>query len=247
MATTSKLGFNNVIDAFHVVHGEEVRTRFFDDERRGSTRGIRLTDDLLQIARGGEAPSLPTEAEARWRLVETAWELNLPRQALTVAYDPETELLLPNRSRYRRRGITGVRGALNGYQKGRCFYCFDSISVRSGFADLAQVDHFFPHVLKPHRVAEPLDGVRNLVLACRACNGAAGKSAMTPALRYVERLHRRNEFLITSHHPLRDTLMLQTGANEKARGHWLNSVYGQAKETLGGHTWEALEVAPASF
>ncbi len=247
VATTAKLGFVNVIDAFHVVGGGDIAIRFFEDERRGSTRGIRLTDNLLAIAKGGDAPSLPAEAEARWRLVETAWELDLPAHALTVAYEPEAELLIPDRTRYRRRSITGVRDALNGYQKGRCFYCFDSISVVAVLPDCAEVDHFFPHILKPHRVAEPVDGVWNLVLACSRCNGAGAKWARTPALRYLERLHRRNEFLITSHHPLRDTLMLQTGSDEQARAHWLNRTYQKAKDTLGGNTWDTNEMAPATF
>jgi hypothetical protein len=32
-----------------------------------------------------------------------------------------------------------------------------------------------------------------------------------PARKYLERLDTRNEFFITSHHPLRETLMAQTG------------------------------------
>ncbi len=41
------LGFNNVIDAFHIVGSAEIPTRLFIDERRTATRGIRLTDELL--------------------------------------------------------------------------------------------------------------------------------------------------------------------------------------------------------
>jgi hypothetical protein len=37
------MGFNNVIDAFHNVHGNELDKRFFLDERKTSG-GIRLTD-----------------------------------------------------------------------------------------------------------------------------------------------------------------------------------------------------------
>jgi hypothetical protein len=39
---TAKLGFVNVIDAFHVVHDGEVGVRFFADERKGPRKGIRL-------------------------------------------------------------------------------------------------------------------------------------------------------------------------------------------------------------
>lgn len=34
---TVRLGFNNVIDAFHVVNGEDVPTRFFIDERKANS------------------------------------------------------------------------------------------------------------------------------------------------------------------------------------------------------------------
>src|SRR3954447_12398899 len=44
---TVKLGFNNVIDAFHVVGSAPVPVRFFVDERAGDgPPAIRLTDDL---------------------------------------------------------------------------------------------------------------------------------------------------------------------------------------------------------
>ena len=39
---TVKLGFVNVLDAFHMVNGSELPLRFFHDERR-SSGGIRLT------------------------------------------------------------------------------------------------------------------------------------------------------------------------------------------------------------
>ena len=48
--TTVRLGFNNVIDAFHVVDTGEVGVRFFADERGTPRKGIRLTDDLFRLA-----------------------------------------------------------------------------------------------------------------------------------------------------------------------------------------------------
>ena len=67
--TTVRLGFQNVIDAFHVVGNEPLEVRFFEDERRGHIRGIRLTDDLLQLVESLGPDDLSAEAEARWRLV----------------------------------------------------------------------------------------------------------------------------------------------------------------------------------
>lgn len=43
---TVKLGFSNVIDAFHNVNLGELPVRFFTDERRGTTKGIVLTDNM---------------------------------------------------------------------------------------------------------------------------------------------------------------------------------------------------------
>ena len=75
-----------MIDAFHVVHGGDIAVKFFTDERNGSDKGIRLTQDLFKLREQYQYRNLPTEVEARWRLVETAWELNLPRHVLTVGY-----------------------------------------------------------------------------------------------------------------------------------------------------------------
>jgi hypothetical protein len=44
--------------------------------------------------------------------------------------------------------ITSSRPALNGYQKGKCFYCLSPVSLVKHADDLADVDHFFPHRLK---------------------------------------------------------------------------------------------------
>jgi len=57
-----------------------------------------------------------------------------------------------------------------------------------------------------------IDGVWNLVLSCRRCNrGAGGKSNRVPTLRLLERLSTRNEFLISSHHPLREKIDFSRG------------------------------------
>jgi 5-methylcytosine-specific restriction endonuclease McrA len=74
--------------------------------------------------------------------------------------------------------------------------------VIEGSENLAHVDHFFPHTLKKFNIINLVDGVWNLVLACQKCNSS--KSARVPQQRYLERLYTRNEFLIVSHHPLRE-------------------------------------------
>jgi hypothetical protein len=245
--TTSRLGFVNVIDAFHVVGPGEIPVRFFTDERKSEINGICLTDELLELAQHIQRENLEHEVEARWRLVETAWALNLNRQLITVDHDPKAESIFAIDRRRRRVSVTSSRDALNGYQKGKCFYCFADISVVTGSASLADVDHFFPHLLKVEGLVPSVDGIWNLVLACASCNrGVAGKSAMVPSIRLLQRLHTRNEYLIQSHHPLRETLMRQTGTNHAARGDFLQQVFSIARTHLV-HTWEPKEEHEPAF
>jgi hypothetical protein len=68
---TVRLGFNNVIDAFHVVGDGPLTVRFFADERATPAKGIRLTDDAFRLNDLYQHRNLPHEVEARWRLVET--------------------------------------------------------------------------------------------------------------------------------------------------------------------------------
>ena len=138
----------------------------------------------------------------------------------------------------KRRCITSARDALNGYQKGKCFYCFSDISVNSSDSDLCDIDHFFPHTLQSKMPNVNLDGVWNLVLACKNCNrGTDGKSARIPAIKYLERLYKRNEFLITSHHPLRETLIAQTGSTPEQRHKFLADIDAIAINYLV-HRWD---------
>mgnify|MGYP000728189266 CR=1 FL=1 len=223
----NQLGFVNVIDAFHNLSDAEIPQRFFTDERKGSNKGIALTDELFQLLESEQFQNLSQEVEARWRLVETAWQLKISRNLILVSYDPETELLFTRNNR--RVDVTTCRDALNGYQKGKCFYCFGDISIESGVDITVHVDHFFPHALGKYGIAQPINGVWNPVLACIACNcGVGGKFDRLPTIRYLERLHTRNEFLIKSDNPLQQTLMQQTGGTETARRRFLQDNYNRA-------------------
>ena len=123
-----------------------------------------------------EGNTLNEEVQARWRLVETAWELNINRNLVSVHHDAENHALFVERDN-RRVDVTSARNALSGYQKGHCFYCFRPISLaRSEF--FPDVDHFFPHVLGSHFPHTNFDGVWNLTLSCKNCNrGTDGKFA----------------------------------------------------------------------
>lgn len=54
---------------------------------------------------------------------------------------------------------------------------------------------------------------------------AGGKFDRIPSVRMLERLHQRNEYLIASHHPLRETLMRQTGMQPAQRAGFLYEFY----------------------
>jgi len=234
---TVQRGFNHVIDAFHNVHNTAIEKRFFIDERK-QNNGIRLTDQFYQLAGSSEFQNLINETEARWRLVETAWELNLSRHIIQIQHDLKTNIFHTFDHKKRRVNITPSRYALNGYQKGRCFYCFRPISIYTKADNLADVDHFFPHKLYYCAGKKPIDGVANLVLACKDCNrGENGKSDRVPSLNLLERLYTRNEYLINSHHPLRETLILQTGLTSEKRKDLLQQVYNCSKTHLIS-TWE---------
>ncbi|EMM0378310.1 HNH endonuclease [Pluralibacter gergoviae] len=242
-AITVRLGFSNVIDAFHVVNRAEIDRRFFIDERKVN-KGIRLTEDFYRLTERRQFDNLIHETDARWRLVEQAWATGVSRNLIAVEYGEEDRLLY-SRNGARRVAITSCRDSLNGYQKGHCFYCGSPVSLEAGSPDLADVDHFIPWLA---RVGVPnINGVWNLVLACRACNrGAQGKLAHVPSLRLLNRLHARNEYFINSHLPLRETLILQTGKTEALRRDFLNRVWNTAQQMLI-HQWEPQAAGPDRF
>ena len=250
---TKKEGFKYVLDAFHVVNTKAITERFYDvvneeffiDERKFN-KGIRLTDNLFKLfyLYDNSAKDLNQETESRWNLVEKAWELNINKNLIAVEFDQETKELFTHDTKHNRTNITTSRGALNGYQKSRCFYCFKEISISSVDDLLADVDHFFPHLLKPQVATAGccrpvnVDGVWNLVLSCPECNrGENGKFAQVPSLELLERLHTRNEYLIGSHHPLRETLIMQTGNTERDRKYFLDKSYRFSKINLI-HVWQ---------
>lgn len=241
---TEKEGFKVVLDKFHNLNDGAIPIQFFE-KRRG---GLTVTDDLFQLIEGEQVRDLEQEIEARWRLVETAWQLKISRNLLRVDYDADTEVIY-TQSRHRRVDVTSCRDALNGYQKGKCFYCFADISIFTGTDNLADVDHFFPHKLKFFDIAPPIDGVWNLVLACPSCNrGSGGKFEKLPKQRFLERLHTRNEFFIGSHHPLKETLMQQTGRTPAQRTNFITTNYQQATTgVLINSSWQPEFEYPPAF
>jgi 5-methylcytosine-specific restriction endonuclease McrA len=145
-----------------------------------------------------------------------------------MAADPDAVDLYASIDRHR-SPVTGVRDALSRYQDGRCAYCaaeFTDIGLRR-----VAVDHVLPFVLMLRGWPDgDLHQVWNFVLACYACN--ATKSACPPAAAWMPWLCARNEYLIVSHHPLRETLIDQLGHTPAERRQTLHRRHTEATRQL---------------
>ncbi len=133
--------------------------------------------------------------------------------------------------RLRRRSVTGVVATFSGYQEGRCAYCNQEMTAKG--AGLPIVEHVLPFSLLTQRVASQqpwpgphLDAVWNLVLSCSPCNDS--KHACAPQREWMPWLIRRNDDLIASKHPLRQTLINQTGGTPTARAATVLAAHAEA-------------------
>jgi hypothetical protein len=244
---TERLGFVNVIDAFQNVNGGVIPNQFYKKNYLEGRKEIIITDNLFKLRETVQYTNLNQEVEARWKLVETAWSLDINRNLLQVHYDQQDSLLYIQDNFMKRLNITSVRDALNGYQKGKCFYSFSDISINQSVSErICAVDHFLPHVHKRHHHSEGanINGVWNLVLADSEVNN--DKRARIPERRFLERLFNRNEFYIESKHPLAETIINQTGTTRQQRIHFLEKQYNLAVE-LGIHNWKPKYELPGSF
>ncbi|GEL07092.1 HNH endonuclease domain-containing protein [Salisediminibacterium halotolerans] len=235
---TQKVGFNNVLDAFHNIPNQTLDNAFFEKDVKGNKPGIVLTDDLFRLSESPEFENMYEEVEGRWNLVETAWQEQNPN--LHVNFDVDKEELFCLRpvtaqnymNSHNRVSLTPVRKPLNGYQKGKCFYCFDSISIESSKENTCDVDHFIPLSIQFSSTRDlDLNGVWNLVLSCHDCNrgDSNGKFTRLPIKQLLLRLNKRNEYLIDSNHPLKESIIRKTGNTKAARSKFLETIFDYAK------------------
>ncbi len=227
---TEKLGFVNVVDAFQNVNGGQIPDVFYEKDYSRGSKKIVIKDNLLKLKNSFHFQNFEHETEARWKLVETAWNLNLNPNLLEVQHDDANSTLFIENNLMKRIDITSVRDSLNGYQKGKCFYSFQDISIQPKSEDLCEVDHFLPHINKTSHFnnGANINGVWNLVLADSATNRE--KSAKIPDIKFLKRLYNRNEFYIKSSHPLGETIINQTGHAPEKRRKFLQMQYDIAKE-----------------
>ncbi|MFE0777662.1 HNH endonuclease [Streptomyces sp. NPDC058861] len=197
-----------VMQKFHNLRGETaVPHTFYELAGTGRQRVVRLTPDLLRLAQSEQAPSLTTELDARWSIVESSFAVGVGRSLIEegVAVDRDTLEITDKR---RRRSVTGVVDATVGFQHGRCLICGDVLAPTEAIA----VDHVFPFSLMQRFASvgswhgPDLDALWNLAPAHAACNGAKSDRLPTPA--ELARLAARNAAIMQSHRPLRRTLQL---------------------------------------
>jgi hypothetical protein len=234
---TERFGFKNVVDAFQNVNGQVVPKLFYEKNYKGSNKEIVITDNLLKLKELFQFRNFEQEVEARWSLVETAWNLQINPNLLEVKFDEDKSLFFLENNLMRRVDITSVRDSLNGYQKGKCFYSFQDISINKNDANICEVDHFLPHVNKIHHAqyGANINGVWNLVLTDAGVN--LDKKAKIPELRFLDRLYARNEYYIESKHPLAETIVNQTGTTKDKRKQFLETQYNLAL-SLSIHQWK---------
>lgn len=245
---TERLGFANVVDAFQNINGGQIPNLFYEKDYSNGNKRIVITDDLLRLKDSFHFQNFENETEARWKLVETAWNLQINPSLLEVKYDEASSLFFLEEDFMRRVNITSVRDSLNGYQKGKCFYSFKDISVIHGSSEICHVDHFLPHVNKKIHATNGanINGVWNLVLAHSSMNSMKEKGAKVPHRKFLYRLFNRNEFYIISKHPLAETIINQTGKTKELRQAFLERQYNLALE----HsivTWKPSEEHPGTF
>ena len=226
VSVTKKQGFRYVFDAFHTVANAEVPS-FFEQNKSG----LVLTDNFHNLLGSNQSSNLILEAESRWCLWETAISMDISPNLIEINFDSEDEFLFV-RDKVRRIDITSSKDALNGYQKGKCFYCSKEIKIQTGFHNSCDVDHFFPHMLKNFNF-RGINQVWNLVLSCKTCNrGEGGKFERIPDISFLELLNKRNNFYVESHHPLRETIINQTGGSSSERRQFLQKTFNNALEIL---------------
>lgn len=206
-----------VMQKFHNLRAVgEVAHTFYEIERHGAHRNVRLTDDLRTVAT--DPRTLMDELTARWSIVEASFDAGIGKSLIqsVVELDGVASIVSPGR----RVALTSIRGAIAGFQHGRCSYChqplYDLDSEVGGEPGISgkdvHVDHVVPFAwMKTGSWAGPnLNHVWNLVLACAPCNLA--KSSRQPTDDQLARLCARNDAIAGSPHPLRRTIEITMNA-----------------------------------
>ena len=254
LGVTKAEGFKYVLDAFHNLPNQQKALVFFEKSIQDRKQGITLTDNLFKIFESTDFNNFESEIEGRWNLVESTWSED---KVINVQYDNNTEKLyylkpVSNNSflhSHLRTDLTSIRKPLNGYQKGKCFYCFRHISIKSNQENTCDVDHVIPMSIQYGTIYDlQLNNVWNLVLACQQCNRweQGGKASQMPKLHFMHRLHQRNEYLIESNHPLKENIIQMSGKKSEQRLAFILYHYDFSCN-ISKSSWAPKEILGVSF
>jgi len=203
--------FNDVLPRFHTIDNVSVPSNFYQFD---FSSGVTITDSAFEAISTSNHLNLIDEITTRWDLLEAAFEI---RRSNSKLENDIREFYLLNG--YKRTEITHLRSALDGYQKGICFYCGLPMAEEN-----IDVDHVIPRQIVFH------DEVWNLVLTHSMCNQQ--KSDHLPTKKHIQNLIHRNEFLIKSNHPLKDKIINALGSTPKKRYDAVMKVYNDAIQIL---------------
>jgi hypothetical protein len=203
---------NMVFKHFNVLNRSPIKEPFFT--LSDNARYLVLHPNLLSLADNKEQPLiLHGELSSRWDLLEHSFEQTNNIESLDV-----DEYLKHILTKVKRSNLTNLIPTLNGYQQNRCFYCGEELYD-------THVDHVIPRQALMH------DEIWNLVLAHGFCN--LDKQDDLPPPHFINNLIARNEFLIESAHPIKDTLIQQLGKTPAQRKLKIQNEYVYAKGKIG--------------
>lgn len=235
-------GFKCVIDALHNLPKKQKAIPLYQKHIQDNKQGLILTDEIFKIFSSSDYDNFKNEVESRWTLVETVWG---EQDIFRISFDRDTQEMyylkrMSNEeylSSYIRKPLTHLRNPFNGYQKGKCFYCNRHIDIESNSEHTCQVDHFLPHhLMRKTEYQLDLDEIWNLVLSCKECNGFSEKGGRMPSKNLLPKLADRNEYLIESHLPIKETIISICGKTRKARHDFLNKRYELCKTIKGTYS-----------
>jgi len=199
---------NMVLKKFHTIFKRQIPDPFYEV----TNSHLILQDNLLNIFTDQQNKPMNQELFSRWDLLEFGFENTRGEESIEVDFDSEIVIKKNQRSQ-----ISRLRPILNGYQRGKCFYCGLDLD---GTID---VDHVIPWSAIHH------DEIWNLVLAHDECNKQ--KLAYLPPKPFVEKLIQRNEIVLQSDLPLKEELKKVLGNTPVKRNETVWSQYTIAKNT----------------
>lgn len=217
VSLVATVGFEDVVPRFHTIgRDKKFAENYFYEFDYG--RSLRLKDSILQLA-SSEFDELISEVDARWSLLEGAFEIAHSQIDLTLANDIRETYL---KGGYERKPLTSNIPFLSGYQGNVCFYCGEELT------DI-DVDHVLPRQVINH------DEIWNLVLAHRHCNQLKSDYLVGP--HFIEKLIRRNENIMGSNHPWKAKIRSALGEHPSDRAGSLKLHYDKVKAVMGQAYW----------